>query len=57
MVNERVNAELVAGALEFLGEGGDEELGVYVCGPPGMPEAMVKVCSNCGIPKTNVLYE
>ena len=53
--DRRIDRPLIAEAIKWLG--GAEDVVVYVCGPKGMPEAMVELCASCGIPPRDVRYE
>ena len=61
----RVGSREISEALSWLrqehmraGAGGDDEPAVaFVCGPKGMPEAIVEECGACGIPPERVRFE
>ena len=57
MINHRVNAALIREALKFLEPSPKKPVGIYVCGPPGMPEAMSWLCEIEGVSKESVKYE
>ena len=50
----RVSAEMLGEAVSWLGEAPHA---VYVCGPPGMSEAMCDAAAEHGVPREAVHFE
>lgn len=50
----RIDAAMISNAIQWLGA---TPTTVYICGPPGMAEALASICNRQGVPVSQIYYE